>query len=52
MTVAPALLTSLERDREEVGVQPVRKRGDEPYRRKLGLIGGRLRRMEAGERGG
>ncbi|HEV8194428.1 MAG TPA: phosphoenolpyruvate carboxylase, partial [Ktedonobacterales bacterium] len=34
------------------GVQPVQQWRDEPYRRKLGLIGERLRRVEVGTRGG
>lgn len=49
---APALLASIRRDREELGVQPVREWRDEPYRQKCGLIGERLRRAEAGEPGG
>jgi phosphoenolpyruvate carboxylase len=40
----PALLESIERDRAELGVQAVPQWHDEPYRRKLGLIGERLRR--------
>ncbi|HEY7063137.1 MAG TPA: phosphoenolpyruvate carboxylase [Chloroflexota bacterium] len=43
-----ALLASLERDRAELGVQAVARWGDEPYRRKLGLVDERLRHMEAG----
>lgn len=43
---APALIESLARDREALGVQPVRRWRDEPYRRKCGLIGERLRRTE------
>src|SRR5207248_2375302 len=49
---SPELLASIERDRAELGVQPVPQWRDEPYRRKLGLIGERLRRMEAGGVGG
>jgi phosphoenolpyruvate carboxylase len=49
---SPELLASLDRDREELGVQPVRQWSDEPYRRKLGLVGERLRRMEADAAGG
>ncbi len=49
---APELLESVERDRAALGVQPVRRWLDEPYRRKCGLIAERLRRMEAGEAGG
>ena len=48
----PALLDSLERDRADLGVQPVRRWRDEPYRRKCGLIGERLRRTEADAPGG
>ena len=44
----PALLDSLERDRQELGVQAVPQWRDEPYRRKLGLIAERLRRAEVG----
>ncbi len=49
---SPALLAAIARDREELGTEPVRRWGDEPYRRKLGLIGERLRRMETDEPGG
>jgi len=49
---SPELLESIDRDRAELGVQPVPQWRDEPYRRKLGLIGERLRRMEAGGVGG
>src|SRR5579859_1753569 len=48
---APALQESIERDREALGVQPVRKWADQPYRRKLGLIAERLRRTEIGAPG-
>ncbi len=46
------LLASVERDRAELGVAPVREWADQPYRRKLGLIAERLRRTEVGEPGG
>jgi phosphoenolpyruvate carboxylase len=49
---SPDLLDSLERDRAELGVQPVRRWRDEPYRRKFGLIGERLRRTESDAPGG
>jgi len=49
---APALLDSLARDRAALGVQPVRRWQDEPYRRKCGLIGERLRRTEEETPGG
>lgn len=49
---APALVESLARDREALGVQPVRRWQDEPYRRKCGLIGERLRRTEEETPGG
>src|SRR4051794_3137290 len=49
---SPALLASLDRDRAELGVQPVRRWADEPYRRKCGLIGERLRRTESESPGG
>lgn len=52
MGAAPELLVSIERDRAELGVAAVREWQDEPYRRKLGLMGERLRRMQAGEEGG
>jgi phosphoenolpyruvate carboxylase len=48
----PDLVASIDRDREELGLEPVRRWSDEPYRRKFGLIGERLRRTEVGERGG
>jgi phosphoenolpyruvate carboxylase len=47
MGASPALLESLERDREELGTQLVAFWADQPYRRKLGLIDERLRRTEA-----
>jgi phosphoenolpyruvate carboxylase len=43
-----ALQASVERDRDELGVQAVPQWHDEPYRRKLGLIAERLRRAESG----
>jgi phosphoenolpyruvate carboxylase len=46
------LLDSIEHDLTDLNVQPVRQWHDEPYRRKLGLIGERLRRTETGQRGG
>ena len=49
---APELLESIEADRAELGVRPVPQWHDEPYRRKLGLIGERLRRTESGGSGG
>ena len=49
---SPALLASLDRDREALDVQPVRRWRDEPYRRKCGLIAERLRRTEEGTSGG
>jgi len=48
---APELLESVEHDREELGVRPVPQWRDEPYRRKLGLIGERLRRTDSGGAG-
>lgn len=48
----PELLASLDRDREELGTRAVEQWRDTPYRRKLGLIGERLRRMGTAERGG
>jgi phosphoenolpyruvate carboxylase len=49
---ADDLLESIESDRVELGVQAVPQWKDEPYRRKLGLIGERLRRTESGAQGG
>ncbi len=49
---SPALMASLDRDREELGTQRVKRWADEPYRRKLGLIAERLRRTEQDEPGG
>ncbi|MFN8539129.1 MAG: phosphoenolpyruvate carboxylase [Thermomicrobiales bacterium] len=46
------LLDSVERDRAALGVQPVRRWRDEPYRRKCGLIGEKLRRTEPFTAGG
>src|SRR5207244_9515874 len=48
----PELLESIEADRAELGVRAVPQWHDEPYRRKLGLIGERLRRTESGGAGG
>lgn len=45
------LLEAIERDRDALGLQPVRAWADEPYRRKLGLIAERLRRTELGQPG-
>ncbi len=47
MGASPALLQSLDADREALGTQTVRVWDDQPYRRKLGLIAERLRRTEA-----
>ncbi|MEP6775193.1 MAG: phosphoenolpyruvate carboxylase, partial [Chloroflexota bacterium] len=46
------LMSSIEKDLEEMGLQPVRRWSDEPYRRKFGLIAERLRRTDSVERGG
>ncbi|HVG01202.1 MAG TPA: phosphoenolpyruvate carboxylase, partial [Chloroflexia bacterium] len=46
--VSTELMLSIERDRERLGMQPVGRWADEPYRRKLGLVGERLRRTEEG----
>lgn len=46
------LMGSIERDLVELEQQPVREWADEPYRRKLGLVGERLRRTDAGGKGG
>ncbi|MDQ3929224.1 MAG: phosphoenolpyruvate carboxylase, partial [Chloroflexota bacterium] len=46
--VSRELTRSIEQDRERLGMQPVGRWADEPYRRKLGLIGERLRRTEEG----
>ncbi|HEX8230243.1 MAG TPA: phosphoenolpyruvate carboxylase [Chloroflexia bacterium] len=46
--VSGELTRSIERDRERLGLQPVSQWADEPYRRKLGLTGERLRRTEEG----
>ncbi|HTD79964.1 MAG TPA: phosphoenolpyruvate carboxylase, partial [Chloroflexota bacterium] len=48
----PELLQTIDRDRTELGVQAVPQWRDEPYRRKLGLIGERLRRTDSGGSGG
>ncbi|HLZ31699.1 MAG TPA: phosphoenolpyruvate carboxylase [Chloroflexota bacterium] len=47
----PRLVASIEEDRAELGVRAVPEWHDEPYRRKLGLIGERLRRTESGGNG-
>jgi phosphoenolpyruvate carboxylase len=52
MGVSDALRESLDRDRADLGTQPVRSWADQPYRRKLGLIGERLRRSAADAPGG
>src|SRR5438067_6317967 len=49
---APELLASIKHDRAELEVQAVPQWHDQPYRRKLGLIGERLRRAESGGSGG
>ena len=49
---SPDLMSSIEKDLEEMGLQPVRRWSDEPYRRKFGLIAERLRRTDSVERGG
>ncbi|HEY3060002.1 MAG TPA: phosphoenolpyruvate carboxylase [Chloroflexota bacterium] len=49
---APELLESIDSDRRELEVQAVPQWKDEPYRRKLGLIGERLRRTDSGGAGG
>jgi phosphoenolpyruvate carboxylase len=46
------LMDSVERDRDQLGVQAVPQWHDEPYRRKLGLVAERLRRAESGGSGG
>jgi len=50
--VTAELLESLERDRADLGTRPVRDWADQPYRRKLGLIGERLRRTSDDVAGG
>jgi len=47
----PELSNSIETDRAELGMRAVPEWRDEPYRRKLGLIGERLRRTESGGAG-
>jgi len=44
----PELLASIDTDRGQLGVRAVPEWSDEPYRRKLGLVGERLRRTESG----
>lgn len=45
------LMKSVERDLSRLGMQPVRRWADEPYRRKLGLIAERLKRTEENQQG-
>ncbi|MHB8619396.1 MAG: phosphoenolpyruvate carboxylase [Chloroflexota bacterium] len=49
---SPELLASIDSDREELATPAVARWKDEPYRRKMGLINERLRRVERGEPGG
>ncbi|MEO8287884.1 MAG: phosphoenolpyruvate carboxylase [Chloroflexota bacterium] len=49
--VSSRMMDTITHDLDELGQQPIRKWSDEPYRRKLGLIGERLRRTETGEPG-
>lgn len=46
------LAASIEADNNMLGTHPVREWADEPYRRKLGLVGERLHRTEEGAPGG
>ncbi|MEA2574027.1 MAG: phosphoenolpyruvate carboxylase [Chloroflexia bacterium] len=46
--VSAELVRAIERDREQLGMQPVSQWADEPYRRKLGLMAEKLRRTEEG----
>ncbi|GAC1314717.1 MAG: phosphoenolpyruvate carboxylase [Chloroflexota bacterium] len=48
---SPELMSSIETDRADLNVEPVPQWQDEPYRRKLGLIGERLRRTVDGTPG-
>jgi phosphoenolpyruvate carboxylase len=48
----PELMDSIESDRAELGMQAVPQWRDQPYRRKLGLIGERLRRTDSAGSGG
>jgi phosphoenolpyruvate carboxylase len=48
----PELIASIDRDRAELGTQPVPQWADEPYRRKCGIMAERFRRMLADEPGG
>ncbi len=50
--VSRALLEAIDRERESLGLAPVRAWSDEPYRRMLGIVEERLRRAEDGEFGG
>jgi phosphoenolpyruvate carboxylase len=49
--VSSRLMESIKRDLAALHIEPVSRWSDEPYRRKLGLIGERLRRTGAGEHG-
>lgn len=51
-SITPELTALIEREREALGLTPVRAWADEPYRRIFGLIEERLRRTEVGEGGG
>ena len=44
-------MESIKHDLADLHLEPVSRWSDEPYRRKLGLIGERLRRMQTGEHG-
>jgi phosphoenolpyruvate carboxylase len=52
VSASTELQASIERERTRLGLQPVARWRDEPYRRRLGLIGERVRRAETGETGG
>jgi phosphoenolpyruvate carboxylase len=43
------LMESIKHDLADLQLEPVSRWSDEPYRRKLGLVGERLRRMQTGE---
>ena len=49
--VSSRLMESIKHDLADLHLEPVSRWSDEPYRRKLGLIGERLRRMQTGEHG-
>ncbi len=49
--VSSRLMESIKHDLAELHMEPVSRWSDEPYRRKLGLIGERLRRTAVGEHG-